>query len=308
MKGFLPEGSLIHKAENQSAVRSLTALRDACASQTILEAKAVVCDHHHNLIVDLGFCRGFIPRAEGALGIAEGKTRDIALISRVNKPVCFTVKDPDACMGGEPFPLLSRSQAQQLCTENYISKLKPGDIIPGRVTHLEPFGCFVDIGCGIPSLIPIDQISVSRISHPADRFSVGDDIFAAVKSLAPDGRICLTHKELLGTWQENADLFSPGETVAGIIRSVEDYGIFVELSPNLAGLAEPFPGASVGQHAGVYIKSIIPDKMKIKLVIVDCFSCADAPVHLKYFRSQGHISHWKYSTDASERLIETVFE
>ena len=46
-------------------------------------------------------------------------------------------------------------------------------------------------------------------------------------------RITLTHKELLGTWAENAAQFHAGETVAGIIRSVEPYGVFVELSPNL---------------------------------------------------------------------------
>jgi Fe-S cluster assembly ATP-binding protein len=58
----------------------------------------------------------------------------------------------------------------------YISKLACGDVIPAKVTHLEPFGCFADIGCGIVSLIPIDAISVSRISHPGDRFFNGQDI------------------------------------------------------------------------------------------------------------------------------------
>ena len=43
--------------------------------------------------------------------------------------------------------------------------------------------------------------------------------------------------------------------MAGVVRSVESYGIFVELTPNLAGLAEPREGVRVGQHAGVYIKS-----------------------------------------------------
>lgn len=135
----------------------------------------------------------------------------------------------------------------------YISKLTPGDIIDARVTHLEQFGCFVDIGCGIPSLIPIDAISVSRISHPSDRFFTGQYIKAVVKS--NDGsRICLTHKELLGTWEENASLFSSGETVSGIVRSIEDYGIFVELAPNLAGLAEPKENIHAGQSISVYIK------------------------------------------------------
>ena len=125
------------------------------------------------------------------------------------------------------------------------SNANPGDIIPARVTHLEQFGCFVDVGCGIPSLIPIDAISVSRISHPSDRFKVGQDIKVIIKSL-DNGRIWLSHKELFGTWSENAAMFKTGETVSGIVRSVEDYGIFIELTPNLAGLAEPRHEVSVG--------------------------------------------------------------
>ena len=49
------------------------------------------CDGEHNLHVDLGCMKGIIPRNEGALGIEEGTVRDIALISRVNKPVSFVI-------------------------------------------------------------------------------------------------------------------------------------------------------------------------------------------------------------------------
>ena len=140
---------------------------------------------------------------------------------------------------------------------------KAGDIIDAKVTHLEQFGAFVDIGCGIISLIPIDMISISRISHPKDRFYVGQNIKAIVKSI-DENRISLTHKELLGTWEENVASFEAGETVSGIIRSVEEYGIFVELTPNLAGLAELKSGVSPGQQASVFIKSMLPDKMKVK--------------------------------------------
>ena len=64
------------------------------------------------------------------------------------------------------------------------------------------------------------------------------DIFGVVSSLE-NNRICLSQRELLGTWEENAALFSQGETVAGVVRSVESYGIFVELTPNLAGWRSP---------------------------------------------------------------------
>ena len=190
---------------------------------------------------------------------------------------------------------------------NYISKLCAGDIVPAKVTHLEQFGAFVDIGCGIPSLIPIDAISISRISHPSDRFKINQDIKVIIKGIN-NGRIWLSHKELLGTWEENASQFSYGETVSGIVRSIEDYGIFVELTPNLAGLAEMRENVRVGQCASVYIKALIPEKMKIKLIIVDVFDSEINNPPPRYYIKDGHISHWIYSTAQSGRVIETYFE
>ena len=151
----------------------------------------------------------------------------------------------------------------------YSDKLRIGDVIEVRVTHMESFGVFCDIGSGLTALLPVEAVSVSRIPHPSVRFFTGQNIKCIVSGRDERGRIILSHKELLGTWEENAALFRVGETVPGIIRSVESYGVFVELAPNLAGLAEYNPDVKEGMSAAVYIKNIIPDKKKIKLIIVD---------------------------------------
>ena len=303
-----PEGWLLETAENREALRTPGGLARAMEEDRILEARALVCDSGHNLIVDLDCMKGIIPREEGALGLDNGTTRDIAVISRVNKAVCFKITEFRHQADGKSVAMLSRCAAQREAMRTYISKLRPGDVTDARVTHLEPFGCFVDIGCGIPSLIPIDLISISRISHPRDRFRVGQDIKVIVKSFEDNGRVCLTHKELLGTWEENAARFTPGETVAGIVRSVESYGIFVELAPNLAGLAEPKEGVCPGQSASVYIKNLIPEKMKVKLIIVDSFDADYKVEEPDYFITSGHIGRWTYSPDCCERVMETVFD
>ena len=154
--------------------------------------------------------------------------------------------------------------------------------------------------------MPIDTISVSRIEHPRERFTVGMDIKAIIKSIE-NGRISLSHKELLGTWEENAANFSPGETVSGIVRSVENYGAFVELSPNLAGLAECKEGVKAGQQASVYIKSIIPEKMKIKLIIIDTFDYKYNPQKPQYYFTENHIDKFIYSPDNCTKRVQTVF-
>ncbi|MBE6852707.1 MAG: S1 RNA-binding domain-containing protein [Ruminococcus sp.] len=311
MEKYYPEGILIDSQENQNVINDLDKIEEAARSGKILEAYAVICDKEHNLIVDLPCIKGIIPRTDGAIGIEDGSLKDVALISRVSKPVCFKVMKIIRDKNGTPsMAVLSRKAAQNECYEKYVSKLRAGDIIDAKVTHIEQFGCFVDIGCGISSMIPVDSISVSRISDPSDRFDLYQNIKAVVKSVEQVGeypRIYLSHKELLGTWMENASMFHAGETVTGIIRSVESYGIFVELAPNLAGLAEHKENIHAGQLASVYIKALIPDKMKVKLVIADPAEREPKKSDIRYFINSDHIDYWRYTPENAEKLIETRF-
>jgi len=309
---YLPEGIRIGKTENIEHTSTVGGLERACSTGMILEGMAVLCDSSMSLHVELGNgLRGIIPRNEVVWECGGSETKDIAVITRVGKAVCFKVREIKYDAGGRPYALLSRRDAQRECYECYLSHLKPGDVIPSKVTHLEHFGAFVDIGCGIVSLLSIDCISVSRISHPGDRFYIGQHIKTVIKSIELEtGRIYVTHKELLGTWLENSSLFSVGQTVAGIVRSIEDYGIFVELTPNLAGLAEYREGITVGQTAAVYIKNIIPEKMKIKLVLIDSYKgekkSGSYAVQAEN-DGQSHISSWRYSPECCEKRIETFF-
>lgn len=128
---------------------------------------------------------------------------------RVNRPVCFIITDFAVDETENAFCSSFKRKTAALY-EKYISHLVCGIVIDARIT-LENFGAFADIGCGIVALMPIDTISVSRIEHPRERFTVGMDIRAVIKSIRND-RISLSHKELLGTWEENANSFCAGET------------------------------------------------------------------------------------------------
>lgn len=285
---FLPEGRLLFTEENRMACAGLDRLREAMEQNKIVEGTALLCSAEHDLTVQVGEFTGTIPRREAALGIAEGTTREIAILSRVGKPVCFTVESLEKGI------LLSRRRAQEKAQAHILSTWQPGDVIPATVTHLEPFGAFVDIGCGVPSMLSPEQISVSRISHPCQRFARGQEIFAAVKGLdTARGRVQLSHKALLGTWAENAALFAPGMTVPGTVRGIKPYGVFVELTPNFTGLAELCPGLAEDQRVSVYIKSIQPEKHKVKLLVIDRLPPAPPP-KLQYFVTGGHLDQWRY--------------
>ena len=311
-----PEGIRAALQENRDAMQSRAALEHAMRMHLVLEGTAMLCDSSYTLWVDLGCMRGRMAREEVQLCGDGEEVRDIAVITRVGKSVCFVVLGFDFTEDGEEIAVLSRREAQRQCRRAYLDRLQPGDIIPAKVTHLEHFGAFVDVGCGIVSLLSIDCISVSRISHPSDRFTLGMPIRVIIRSMEPGGRICVSHKELLGTWEENAAAFSPGQTVTGIVRSIEDYGVFVELTPNLAGLAEYRESLTVGQRAAVYIKSMIPARMKVKLVLIDTYRGEGTPgsTRLQYFLPEAegpggipHMDVWRYSPEGAGKCVETVF-
>lgn len=301
---FYPEGK---NQELSKQFDSVDEIKEAMIKGEIIESKVLLCDREHNLHVDLGAVRGIIPRIEGAVGIDDGSVRDIALISKVNKSVCFTVLGFQKDIYNNSLAILSRRAVQLGCLSGYLNKLEHGDIIDARVTHLEKFGAFIDIGAGINALIPIDMLSVSRISHPNERLTEGQDIKVVLRKKEPN-KMTFSLKELLGSWEDNAKEFSQGETVTGVVRSIEDYGVFVELAPNLAGLAEPQDNLFIGQQVAVYVKSVIPSKMKIKLVVVEAFNETAKPSPLTYYYiDNGHIDFWQYSPEESPKQIFTDF-
>lgn len=315
---FKPEGELYSTQANLDFLASAAGLERAMLTGSIVEGMATVCDSSLRLHVDLHCAHGILEPEAAVLCRAGEVRKDIAIVSRVGKPVAVRILSLER-QNGELIARLSRKQAQQDCVKHYLSTLRPGDLIPARVTHLEPFGAFLDIGCGISSLLSVDCISVSRISHPRDRLTCGASLTVAVKSADREtGRIYVTLRELLGTWEENAAQLEVGQTVTGIIRSVESYGVFIELTPNLAGLAEirseehaaELRGL-IGKGAAVYIKSIVPDRMKIKLVLIDAGGCTPVPRKLTYYINPAttpHLSNWIYSPPGARKLIETRFD
>ena len=149
--------------------------------------------------------------------------------------------------------------------------LKPGQIVKGIVKNIRNYGVFVEIGAGVTGLLHIEDISVSRIKSPEERFYSGQKINVMIKSINKEKKqIVLSYKELYGTWEENVQGISEKMVLDRIVKEADKYknGLFIELKPNLVGMAEYQEGYEYGQAVKVYVKRIINDKKKIKLVIV----------------------------------------
>lgn len=262
---FSPEGW-----EENFRPMSKDYLNKAMQAGTIMQGVVKKCDSNYNLHIDFGNnVTGIIPREEvEAINVDEtGFPKPNICTSKVNQYVQFKVKDIDE----KDKYILSRREVGKEALKWMKTELEEGQIVNGIVKSIRPYGVFIEIGGGIVGLLHIEDISVARIKSPLERLKIGQKTNFVVKSIdRGNDRILLSYKELLGTWEENVQKFEEGSTVIGIARETEKSknGIFIELTPNLVGLAEYKDGIEYGQDVNVYIKKIIPEKKKVKLVIV----------------------------------------
>jgi len=288
---YLPEGTAIPFSANQH----ISSLYEAMEKQLILTGIAVRCDRYCNLHVQFGGYKGIIPRSEAVHSAISGADRDISVLSLVGKKISFTVTDIKKDDAGRPVLFLSRRAAQEQAITWLFDTTTIGSVLPARVTHLADFGAFVDLGCGYISLIPLENISFSRAEHPSQRLCTGQDILVLVTGIDREQhRFFLSHKELLGTWLQNAADFSPGDTVTGIVRSIKDYGMFIELTPNLSGLADRRENLHHGDAVTVQIRSIRSKEHRIKLQVIQKLDAPPPLAQPKYFITDGIVKDWVY--------------
>ena len=237
-------------------------------SEDILQGVVEKCDEDYNLYVKLDDGKnGIIPRKEvEAINLEEnGLPKTNLCIGKVHKYVQFKVKGEE-----KGNIILSRKEVQEDVLDSIKTDLEVGQVVNGIVKNITRYGAFIDIGGGIVGLAHIEDLSVARIKSPFERIKIGQKVKIVVKYIDREtGRINLSYKETLGTWEENAQNFSTGMKTKGIVRETEKNknGIFIELAPNLVGMAEYKEGLNYGEKIDIFIKKIDYDKKKVKLII-----------------------------------------
>ena len=228
------------------------------------------CDNNYNLYVNFeNGLNGIIPRKEvEGINLQEnGLPKENLCVGKVHKFVQFKVKELDKNNN----IILSRKEVQEDALNWVKTSLKEGDIVTGIVKNIKPYGAFIEIGGGVVGLVHIEDLSVARIKTPYERLKIGQKLEIVVKSIdRKNGKVILSYKEMFGSWEENVKKFTPGVKVKGKVRETEKNknGIFIELTPNLVGMAEYEEGLEYGQDIDVYIKKIDLEKKKVKLLIV----------------------------------------
>lgn len=262
---FLPEGW-----NNEVTELSNNEIGKVIETNETLQGIVKQCDEQYNLYVNIGNgITGMMPREEvEAINLEEsGLPKTNLCTGKVHKFVQYKIKE----VNDDNIAILSRKEVQEETLKWIKTDLKEGQKVTGIVKNIKPYGAFVEIGGGVVGLVHIEDLSIARIKTPFERLKIGQKVNIVVKSINREqGKVILSYKEMLGTWEENAKNYTSGMKTKGIIRETEKNknGIFIELTPNLVGMAEYEEGLEYGQKVDVYIKKIDTDKKKVKLLII----------------------------------------
>ena len=118
-------------------------------------------------------------------------------------------------------------------------KYPPGTVIEGQIKSITDFGIFIGIEEGIDGLVHISDFSwTKRVNHPSEVYKKGDMVKAVVLSVDMENeRFSLGIKQLeKDPWSDVANKYSVGTQLEVKVTKVADFGVFVELEPEIEGL------------------------------------------------------------------------
>lgn len=133
--------------------------------------------------------------------------------------------------------VFSAEAAEQDQRTRRLRELEKGQVIRGKVVTIVDFGVFLDLN-GVDGLVHISELDWQRVNHASDVCKLGDEFEVMVVEVDLDReRVSLSRKATIpNPWEALTERFKPGETVAGRVTNVLDFGAFVELPGGIQGL------------------------------------------------------------------------
>ena len=118
-----------------------------------------------------------------------------------------------------------------------LDTLSEGQVIQGVVKNITNYGAFIDVG-GVDGLLHITDMTWGRVAHPSEMVKIGDTITVKVLSFDKNNeKISLGLKQLqTNPWDKISEGLAIGQKIKGKISSITDYGLFVEVAPEVEGL------------------------------------------------------------------------
>ncbi len=177
---------------------------------------------------------------------------------------------------GEEKIVVSEKAVWETKQESVLAKYKIGDVVEGAVTAVTDFGAFIRFEENLEGLVHISEIAWQRIDHPRDVLKMGDRVRAEIINIE-GSKIFLSMKKLIqDPWKDVASKYKVGQSVKGRVLKINPFGLFVELDPDIHGLAHISELASkpvkdvnevarVGDEFDFRIINIDPDNHRLGL-------------------------------------------
>lgn len=151
-----------------------------------------------------------------------------------------------------------------------LDQLKIGDTIQGVVKNITSYGAFIDIG-GVDGLLHITDMTWGRIAHPSEMLKIGDTITVQVISFDKEHeKISLGMKQLESNpWKDLPDSIQVGSKIKGIISSITDYGLFVEVAKGVEGLVHISEISWIDRISDLHKTYKVGDEIEVLVVALD---------------------------------------
>ena len=215
-------------------------LHDALQSHTWLDVE-VTGVNRGGLIVHYHALRGFVPSSHlgAVLPDMDEPTRRGVLSNHLGHKMKLRVIELEPDQDRIVFSERAAPEGDDCPTELplILQEVQPGEMRRGKVTNLTAFGAFVDLG-GYEGLIHVSELSWSRVGHPRDLLSLGQEIDVFVINADPgQGRIALSLKRAKSDpWHGIESRYQIGQIVQGVITNVVQFGAFAKVEDDLEGL------------------------------------------------------------------------
>lgn len=135
---------------------------------------------------------------------------------------------------------LGMKQTESNPWEQVADKYPPNTVIEGRIRNLANYGAFVEIEEGIDGLLHVSDMSwTKKIGHPSEVVKKSETIRCVVLSVdQAKMRVALGLKQLAeDPWLRAVpEKYQSGMIVKGSVTKITNFGVFVELEPDLEGL------------------------------------------------------------------------
>jgi small subunit ribosomal protein S1 len=156
--------------------------------------------------------------------------------------------------------------------------------VQGKVVSLTDYGAFIEIESGVEGLVHVTEMTWSkRLKHPSKLLSIGQEVEAVVLEVDPHNRrVSLGIKQVSqDPWETLPERYHIGSRVSGKVRSLTDFGAFVEIEDGIDGLVHvsdiswtkrvkhPSDVLKKGQQVDAVITNIDVDNRRLSLSIKD---------------------------------------